>query len=299
MIIGVNLPNYSSLGNRDSVTAIAQAAEALGYASLWTSDHVLLPTSLPEPFGHLLESLTTLSYLAARTDRIRLATGILVLPQRDPLLVAKQAATVSHLSGGRLTLAVAVGWIKQEYEYLRADFGDRGNLADEYISAMRELFESDTPEFPGQHINYADVLFSPRPSAGIPILVGGNSPAALKRAAALGDGWYGLWRSPDHVHAAIAEINAFGIQRAQFEVSVRVVTRIGSPIPDNDPETSLQGDAAAILNKIQRYGEAGVDRIVIEPVSTDLDDFLRQLARFADEITPHITRTVASTDANA
>ena len=80
MIIGVNLPNYSSLGNRDSLTAIAQAAEALGYASLWTSDHVLLPTSLPEPFGHLLESLTTLSYLAARTDRIRLGTGILVLP---------------------------------------------------------------------------------------------------------------------------------------------------------------------------------------------------------------------------
>ena len=105
---------------------------------------------------------------------------------------------------------------------------------------------------------------------------------------------YGLWRSPDHVHAAVAEINAFGIQRAQFEVSVRVVTRIGSPIPDNDPETSLQGDAAAILNKIQRYSEAGVDRIVIEPVSTDLDDFLRQLTRFADEVTPHLPVVASS-----
>ena len=96
--------------------------------------------------------------------------GSLVLPQRDPLLVAKQAATVSHLSGGRLTLAVGVGYIKQEYAYLRADFGNRGRLADEYISAMRELFESDTPEFHGPHINYSDVLFSPRPSARIPIL---------------------------------------------------------------------------------------------------------------------------------
>ncbi len=293
MIIGVNLPNYSSLGNRDSVTAIAQAAEALGYASLWTSDHVLLPTSLPEPFGHLLESLTTLSYLAARTDRIRLGTGILVLPQRDPLLVAKQAATVSHLSGGRLTLAVAVGWIKQEYAYLRADFGDRGNLADEYISAMRELFESDTPEFHGQHINYSDVLFSPRPSARIPIFVGGNSPAALKRAAALGDGWYGLWRSPDQVHAAVAEIDEFG-RKAKFEASVRVVTRIGSPIPDRDPKTTLQGDADAILQKLEQYSNAGVDRIVIEPASTDLDDFLRQLTRFADEVTPHITVATSS-----
>jgi hypothetical protein len=133
------------------------------------------------------------------------------------------------------------------------------------------------------------VLFSPLPAAGIPIVVGGNSPAALRRAAALGDGWYGLWRSPEQVRASLAQINEFGIHRATFEVSVRVVTRIGSPIPDSDPETSLQGDAEAILRKIQRYGEAGVDRIVIEPVSSNLDDFLRQLARFADEVTPHIT----------
>src|SRR5713101_298717 len=213
MIIGVNLPNYSSLGYRDSIIAIAQTAEALGYASLWTNDHVLLPTSGPEPFGNVLESLTTLSYLAASTDRIRLGTGILVLPQRDPLLVAKQAATISHLSGGRLALAVGVGYIKEEYGFLRADFGNRGRLADEYIAAMRELFESDAPEFHGPHITYSDVLFSPQPSPRI--------------------------------------------------------------------------------HKIQHYGEAGVDRIVIEPVSSDLDDFLRQLSRFADEITPHITRTSA------
>jgi alkanesulfonate monooxygenase SsuD/methylene tetrahydromethanopterin reductase-like flavin-dependent oxidoreductase (luciferase family) len=112
----------------------------------------------------------------------------------------------------------------------------------------------------------------------------------LKRAAALGDGWYGLWRSPDQVRGAVAEIDRFG-RKAQFEVSSRVVTRIGPPIPGSDPETTLQGDADAILNQIQRYSEAGVDRIVIEPASTDLDDFLRQLARFADEITPHITPT--------
>jgi alkanesulfonate monooxygenase SsuD/methylene tetrahydromethanopterin reductase-like flavin-dependent oxidoreductase (luciferase family) len=129
MIIGVNLPNYSSLGYRDAMVAIAQTAEALGYSSLWTNDHVLLPTSLPEPFGHVLESLTTLSYLAASTNHIQLGTGVLVLPQRDPLLVAKQAATLSHLSGGRLALAVGVGYIKQEYAYLRADFENRGRFS--------------------------------------------------------------------------------------------------------------------------------------------------------------------------
>src|SRR5437879_12287666 len=168
MIVGVNLPNYSRLGNRDSVVAIAQAAEALGYASLWTNDHVLVPTSRPEPFGNVLESLTTLSYLAASTSRIRLGTGILVLPQRDPLLVAKQAATISHLSGGRLALAVGVGYIKEEYAFLRADFSKRGHLADEYISAMRELFDSERPEFHGTLINSSDVLFAPRPHPRIP-----------------------------------------------------------------------------------------------------------------------------------
>src|SRR5713226_5492054 len=190
----------------------------------------LLPTSRPEPFGNVLESLTTLSYLAASTSRIGLGTGILVLPQRDPVLVAKQAATISHLSGGRLAMAVGVGYIKEEYCYLRADFSNRGHLADEYISATRELFESERPEFHGPHINYSDVLFSPRPSPRIPILVGGDSTTALKRAATLGDGWYGLWQSPDQVRAAIAQINAIG-RKAQFEVSVRVLTVSEAPFP--------------------------------------------------------------------
>jgi probable F420-dependent oxidoreductase len=292
MIIGLNLPNYSRLGYRDSIVAIARTAEALGYASLWTNDHVLVPTSRPQPFGNVLESLTTLSYLAASTNRIQLGTGILVLPQRDPLLVAKQAATISHLSGGRLALAVGVGYIQEEYGYLRADFANRGHLADEYISAMRELFESDTPEFHGPHINYADVLFSPRPSPRIPILVGGDSPPALKRAATLGDGWYGLWRSPAHVRQALAQINAVG-PKPQFEVSVRVLTRVGGSVPDGEPEATLQGEPDAILETIQRYSAAGVDRIVIELVSSELDDFLHQLSRFASEITPRIAPTSA------
>ena len=102
MLVGLNLPNYGPLGTRDAVTAIAERAEALGYASLWTSDHILLPTDEPEPFGHLLESLTTLTWIAAHTRTIRLATGILVLPQRDPVLVATaDSPTTSTHSAAR------------------------------------------------------------------------------------------------------------------------------------------------------------------------------------------------------
>jgi probable F420-dependent oxidoreductase len=288
MRFGLNLPNYSTLGYRDSMIAIAERAEALGYASLWTSDHILLPTTLADPYGNLLESLTTLSYLAARTEHIGLATGILVLPQRDPLLAAKQAATVHHLSGGRLTLGVGVGWIEKEYGYLRADFHTRGQLADEYVAAMRALFETDTPEFHGAHIDYSDVLFSPRPSVPLRIVVGGTSREALKRAATLGDGWHGLYQSPEQVRAAVAMIEELG-RKDTFEISMRTITRVGDTVHDVEPGTGLQGGTAAILEGIQRYTDAGVEHLVIELASSDLGDFIEQMTRFARDVVPHTT----------
>ncbi|MEY2452588.1 MAG: hypothetical protein QOD92_2162 [Acidimicrobiaceae bacterium] len=283
MRFGLNLPNFSSLGHRDAMVAIAERADELGYTSLWTSDHILLPTSLPDPFGNLLESFTTLSYLAARTEQIGLATGVLVLPQRDPLLVAKQAATVHHLSGGRLALGIGVGWIPEEYGYLRADFHTRGALADEYIAAMRTLFETDAPDFHGAHIDYSDVLFSPKPSVPLRIIVGGTRYAALKRAAALGDGWHGLYLSPDQARDAVAIINEFG-HVDRFEISMRTMTRVGGAIDDVDPETVLHGDPAAIVQQVDGYAAAGVHHLIIEPVASDLDDFLDQITRFARDV---------------
>jgi probable F420-dependent oxidoreductase len=287
MIFGLNLPNYGSLGNRDSMTAIAESAEELGYSSLWTSDHILIPTDLPEPFGNLLETFTTLSYLAARTKTIRLATGILVLPQRDPLLVAKQAATLNHLSAGRFTLGIGVGWIAKEYSFLRADFGSRGQLADEYIQAIRVLFESDRPEYHGMHINFSEALFSPRPNVPIPIVVGGSSKAALRRAATLGDGWYGLRLSVDTASAAIGTMNQIG-HKPDFAVSLRLQTSVGGRVDEADPATTLHGDADAIIEKMRWYGEVGVQQLVIEPVSRNLTDFLEQIRLFAHEIAPSL-----------
>jgi probable F420-dependent oxidoreductase len=290
MIFGLNLPNYSSLGHRDAVLAIADRAEELGYASLWTSDHVLLPETLPEPYGNLLESFTTLSYLAARTQRIGLATGILVLPQRDPLLAAKQAATVHHLSGGRLTLGVGVGWIEQEYAYLRSDFPARGHTADEYIAAIRELFESGTPEFHGAHINYSGVLFSPRPSPPVPIIVGGTSPAALRRAATLGDGWHGIGRTPEEVATAVAVMDRYG-RKEDFRISLRAKMRIGETARDPNAGSALSGSADSLAEQVRRYADAGVEQLVLEPDATELDDFIQQLALFSGEVAPRFPRS--------
>ena len=288
MIFGLNLPNYNSLGHRDAMIAIAGHAEELGYSTLWTSDHILLPAALPEPFGNLLESFTILSYLAARTERIGLATGILVLPQRDPLLVAKQAATVHHLSDGRLTLGVGVGWIEQEYAYLRSDFSVRGQTADEYIPAIRSLFETSSPEFHGAHIDYSGVLFSPRPSAPLPIVIGGTSRAALRRAATLGDGWHGLYLSPEQVRTAVGTLRECG-HKDEFQISLRTTTRIGANAAAGDTGIGLSGDPAALTGQIRQYASAGVDQLVIEPVCADLDDFIEQITTFATDVAPRST----------
>jgi probable F420-dependent oxidoreductase len=287
LIFGLNLPNYSSLGNREAMIVIAERAEQLGFSSLWTNDHILIPNNRPEPFGNVLETFTTLSFLAGHTETIRLATGILVLPQRDPVLVAKQAATLHHLSAGRFTLGVGVGYIAEEYSFLRADFGSRGQLADEYIQAIRILFESDQPEFHGSHINFSEALFSPRPHVPIPIVVGGISKAALRRAALLGDGWYGLRLSPDSARAAIATMNRIG-HKPDFAVSLRVQTRVGRPVDDADPATTLHGDAEAMVEQLRRYRDVGVQQLVIEPFSGNLRDFLEQMRLFADEIAPSL-----------
>ncbi|HEY8952192.1 MAG TPA: LLM class F420-dependent oxidoreductase [Candidatus Dormibacteraeota bacterium] len=289
MVFGLNLPNYSSLGNHVSMIAIAEKAEELGYSSLWTNDHILIPADLPEPFGNLLETFTTLSYLAARTETIRLGTGILVLPQRDPLLVAKQAATVHHLSGGRLVLGLGVGWIAQEYSFLRTDFGSRGQLADEYIAAIRVLFESDRPAYHGDHINFSDALFSPRPRTPIPIVVGGSSKPALRRAARLGDGWYGLRLSPDEAGRAIEEMNRIG-HRPNFTLSLRLQIRVGGAVDGADPATTLHGDPDAVVGQLQKYSDIGIEQVVIEPFANDLADFIEQMRLFAHEIAPALLR---------
>jgi probable F420-dependent oxidoreductase len=289
MLIAVNLPNYGTLGTRESVATIAETAEALGYESVWTTDHVLVPNSLPSGFfGNLLESLITLTFVAARTERIRIGTGILVLPQRDPILVAKQVATLQHLSAGRLSVAVAVGYVEKEYELLRSSYTRRGVLLDEYLPALRELLEAQDPTFHGDIITFQDVYFSPRPLTRVPLFVGGSSAASLRRAAALGDGWYALKQTPEQIAAGLDTIRQLHPSPG-FQTSLRIATRVGGPVPDAEPGQALQGSISDVAVAASAFSAAGVDRLVIEPIASDVDDFLDQLRLFSAEVVPLIT----------
>jgi probable F420-dependent oxidoreductase len=292
MKIGVNLHNYGPFATKPAIDAIAERAEALGYDSLWTADHILLPQTEPEPFGQLLETLTTLSYIAANTRRIALGTSILVLPQREPILVAKQAATIDELSGGRLTLGIGVGWIEREFDYLGADFVARGDRADEYIAALRELWTAEEPRFAGDAVRFDEAIFSPRPRRrnGIPILVGGSSTRALRRAARFGDGWHALDASPKKIRDAAASLATLAPDRP-LEISLRIKTAVGRATrpagTSHDPDHgALEGGPDAIAAAILSYRDAGVTHIVIDPDTDDLEQYLDDLERFAAEVRP-------------
>ncbi len=205
--LGLHALGIGAGARRAVVDAVAASAEASGFATCWAGEHVVM-VDRPEsryPYSQdgqiavpadadWLDPLVTLSFAAAATQRIRLATGVLLLPEHNPVLLAKQAASLDVLCGGRLTLGVGVGWSREEFDALGIPFARRGRRADEYLQAMRTLWREDLASFDGEFASFQRVRVNPKPvrDREIPIVIGGNSDAALRRVARLGDGWYGF-----------------------------------------------------------------------------------------------------------
>jgi hypothetical protein len=183
--------------------------------------------------------------------------------------------------------------VEEEYRCLRADFRRRGRLADGYIAAMRGLFEADLPSFKGPSIEYDDVLFSPRPQAPLPIVVGGASKAALTRAATLGDGWHGIHLTVDQVRTITEALRAQRL-RPGFEISLRMKVRLDGEIEGAEAGTVLAGSVESVVEGVHAYEAAGVDQLVIEPVAAGLPDLLDQLSAFAREVLPAVTQGARS-----
>jgi probable F420-dependent oxidoreductase len=207
MRVGLHALGIGPGSRPDVIRAVAQAAEAHGFATLWAGEHVVLvdsPTSrypysadgtLPvPPDADWLDPLLTLSFAAAATSRIGLATGVLLLPEHNPVLAAKQAATLDVLCDGRLTLGVGIGWSADEFSALGVPFARRAQRTADYVAAMRALWSEDVASFQGEFVRFDNVRVNPKPvrDRQIPIVIGGNSDRALSRAAAFGDGWYGF-----------------------------------------------------------------------------------------------------------
>jgi probable F420-dependent oxidoreductase len=207
MQVGLHALGIGAGAQRPVVDAVAVAAESCGFATLWSGEHVVMVdrTSSRYPYSEdgriavpatadWIDPLIGLGFVAAATSTIGVATGVLLLPEHNPVVVAKQAATLDSLSGGRLTLGVGIGWSREEFEALGVPFARRGARTEEYVAAMRTVWREDVASFTGEFVRLDSVRVNPKPvrAGTIPIVFGGNSDSALCRVAAVGDGWYGF-----------------------------------------------------------------------------------------------------------
>jgi probable F420-dependent oxidoreductase len=257
------------------MAAFARHADEAGFESLLAVEHVAVPVGYESRYPYsdtgrmplpdacdLPDPLDLLAWLAARTERLRLGTGILVLPEHHPLQLAKRCATIDRLSGGRLFLGVGVGWMREEVAALGIDPDERGSRTDEGIAALRVIWGEDEPSFAGRHFAFGPVRSQPKPvQPAIPILVGGHSPAAARRAGRLGDGFFPLGLSGDQLDRRWAQVQAAAVDAGRDPASVTLT--LGG----------LLGDDAAITDAVDR----GAERVVLSTRTTALDELRRAM----------------------
>jgi probable F420-dependent oxidoreductase len=284
--VGVSLPNVGLDHGKDMVLPVAEAAERLGFDSVWAAHHVTLPyeRSSKYPYGHSgtevamspgmhwLDPLVTLSMVGAVTDRVRLGTSVLVLPYRNPVNLAAEAAALDVLSDGRFVLGVGSGWMREEFRALGIDPVERGARTDEHIEVLRTLWTQDPASFDGRFTGCDGIVLAttPRTEGGPPIWVGGNTDAALRRAARHGDGWHGFEVYPDDM-PGIREGLARAADEAGRDPAELTLSVVRGLIPPGREEESfipdrrmLGGSAEAIVDELGSYGEQGVELVVIQ-----------------------------------
>jgi probable F420-dependent oxidoreductase len=255
---------------------VARHAEELGYESLWTAEHVVLPSpqvppSPAPPEVPFLDPAGVLCYAAAVTERIRLATGIIILPQRNPLVLAKELATVDVLSKGRLVFGVGVGYLEPEFAALGVPFVDKGPRTDEYLEAIRVLWTEPKPAYSGRFVSFSGIDAQPRPvqKPHPPIVIGGHSPGAFRRAVRYGNGWYGFFRSVDDTRQCLA-----GLAAAAREVE--------RPSALGRLEISVTPRLGFTLDDAKGYAELGVDRLIPNSAARNQDQLIEFLSRTAE-----------------
>ncbi len=204
---GINFGPYSS---PEIIREVAQAAEAAGFDSLWTGEHVVLPEKgffLPARTPHL-DSFIALTYVAAATKTLKLATGVIILPQHNPLLLAKEIASLDVLSGGRVLAGFGVGWLRPEFQALGASFEDRGARADDYLQAMQAIWSQEQPTYHGRFFSFEDIQAYPRPlqRPSPPIIIGGSSLPALRRTVKYAHGWFASETTPENLSHSLTTL---------------------------------------------------------------------------------------------
>jgi probable F420-dependent oxidoreductase len=256
--LGLFSINMGHRARPDALVAACRSAESAGFESLWAGEHVVLPDpqvppSPMAPQDPALDPIVALAVAASVTSTIRLATGIVILPQRNPVVLAKQVASLDVVSGGRFTFGIGVGYLEPEFRAIGADFEHRGAVTDEFLEAMQHLWYDEQPAYHGRFADFAGIDAHPRPvQTPIPIVVGGHTPAAYRRAVQRGHGWYGFAMTPE-----VAAESIVGLRAAAERVDRP--TSLGRLEITITPRGRLTAQTAAA------FQELGVDRLVIIP----------------------------------
>jgi probable F420-dependent oxidoreductase len=282
MRLGLHALGIGPGARREIIDSVAVAAESAGFSTLWAGEHVVLVDDGASRYPYAddgriavpadadwLDPLIALSFAAAATRTIRLATGVLLLPEHQPVALAKRVASLDRLSGGRLTLGIGVGWSREEFAALGIPFERRGARTDEYLAALRTIWRDAPASFQGSFVNFSDIRVNPRPVRGerLPVVVGGNSDAALRRVAALGDGWYGFNLSGvSEVRERIGELRRLCAARQRDPSELEIAVAL------DHPPTLEERDGLA---------ELGVDELVLVAAPPEhpgqVSDWLRGL----------------------
>ena len=284
MEFGANIFGVGALADPGALADVARLAEDLGYHSVFVADHVVMPRTLAskypysrdggfpyDPDQDWLDPLVALGYLAGRTTKIRIGTSITVLPMRHPIITAKQIATADHLSGGRVIFGVGVGWMAEEFRLLGAPFDDRGRRMDEYLALMKTLWTEKNPTFTGRYVQVSDCAITPKPAQKphVPVWIGGDSPAALRRAASLGDGWHSAGTSlaelPDKLRRLAEALDAAGRDRKHFVVSAFPTDRF-------------------TIDLVRQFAAHGVDHLMAPVFSFDAAKVRQRLEQIARDV---------------
>lgn len=282
MKFGIMFANTGPYVRPEHATRLAQLAEEVGFESLWTVEHVVLPAEYESPYPYsrdgkipggedlpIPDPLIWLTYVAAATTRIKLATGILILPQRNPVVLAKETATLDVLSGGRLMLGVGIGWLREEFEALGVPFEHRGPRTDEYVAALRELWIAAEPTFQGDFAQFHRAKSYPKPeqAGGIPIVIGGATEAAARRAGRIGDGFFPARGKPEQLQRLFDMVRAAAREAGRDPASIE-----------------LTASGAFDVEAAKRYADIGVDRLLVPPLGFDPESLERGLRDFGEQV---------------
>jgi probable F420-dependent oxidoreductase len=294
MRYGICLPNFTDLASPEAIEAAAGVAEQLGWEAVWTTDHVLVDhAAAAADYRTIYDTIQTLAWVAGRHPTVRLGTSVIVVPQRNAVVLAKELATLDALSGGRVIAGVGVGW--NEREFANLGMGDRfrirGAYLEETIALWRHLWSGSTEPFAGKAHAFDDFIFDPLPPQGaaLPIWIGGRAEAALKRAGRLGDGYHASASSPEAYGARLPIIReaAEAAGRPMPLLSARVRVAFGQP-GSSSGGYAMRGSADHVAEEVRAFAELGVEHLALFFAEPSPEAVVEAAERFAAEVAPRV-----------